>query len=143
MTVTEGAPPPVRRHACPPREGIRLIVGAAESTSEADRFVYSSSVVSMAVALIYIITNKYNTTLYVGVTNAITTRIWEHRTKRNRSSFSGRYNLYKLVYYEAFESITDAISREKVIKGKSRAWKEALINSMNPTWDDLTSTLPY
>jgi putative endonuclease len=73
---------------------------------------------------VYIITNKLDTTLYTGVTNDLPTRLWEHRTKQNPSCFSARYNLYKLIYYESFELIADAIHREKHIKGKTRIWKE-------------------
>jgi putative endonuclease len=87
---------------------------------------------------IYILTNKRQTTLYVGVTNDLRTRLWEHRTKRNRGSFSARYNLCILLYYEGFDSINEAITREKFIKGKTRKWKEALINAMNSEWTDLT-----
>ena len=89
----------------------------------------------------YIITNNHNTTLYVGVTNDLPTRLWEHRTKQNPLSFTARYNLYKLVYYEPFELIVDAIKREKHIKHKTRKWKEALICKVNPEWKDLTAEL--
>src|SRR5688572_7836294 len=87
---------------------------------------------------IYIITNSRKTTLYVGVTNDLRTRLWEHRTKRNSRSFSARYNLSVLVYYEGFHSISEAIEREKFMKGKTRKWKEELIRSINPSWRDLT-----
>lgn len=89
-------------------------------------------------AWIYIITNKHNTTLYIGVTNDLPTRLWEHRTKQNPKSFSARYNLYKLIYYESFNSIEEGVEREKYLKGKTRKWKEALIATMNETWNDLT-----
>lgn len=92
----------------------------------------------MAAAWIYILTNKHRTTLYVGVTNDLPTRLWEHRTKQAPSSFSARYNLNELVYYEAFDSIVEAIKREKYIKGKTRKWKEDLIKTINPEWNDLT-----
>jgi putative endonuclease len=92
-------------------------------------------------AWVYIITNKNNTTLYVGVSTELTTRIWEHKTKVDLSSFSARYNVDKLVYYEGFDEISKAIQREKYIKGKSRMWKEALINKVNPNWDDLSVEL--
>jgi predicted GIY-YIG superfamily endonuclease len=72
----------------------------------------------MASAWIYILTNKHHTTLYVGVTNDLPTRLWEHRTKRAPSSFSARYNLNELVYYEPFDSIVEAIKREKYIRKK-------------------------
>ena len=89
-------------------------------------------------AWIYIITNVHHTTLYVGVTNDLPTRLWEHQTKQNPTSFSARYNLSILVYYEGYESIVEAIVREKFIKGKKRNWKEELINKLNPEWKDLT-----
>lgn len=89
-------------------------------------------------AFVYILTNSHHTTLYVGVTNDLYRRHWEHVTKQNPNSFSARYNLEKLVYFESFERITDAIKREKFIKGKSRKFKEELINSKNPDWCDLS-----
>ncbi|HEY0769078.1 MAG TPA: GIY-YIG nuclease family protein [Sphingobacteriaceae bacterium] len=95
----------------------------------------------MAYAFVYIITNAHNTTLYVGVTNNLYSRLWEHRTKQAPNSFSARYNLTKLVYYESFESIVDAINREKYVKGKTRKFKEGLINKSNPDWIDLSNTL--
>ena len=95
----------------------------------------------MPSAWIYILTNERNTTLYVGVTNDLPTRLWEHRTKRNPKSFSSQYNLCKLVYHEPFDSIIEAIKREKYIKGKGRKWKEALTYTMNPDWKDLTLSL--
>ncbi len=95
----------------------------------------------MPSAWIYILTNEHHTTLYVGVTNDIHTRLWEHRTKRSPSSFTARYNIGKLVYYEPFDSIIDAINREKYIKGKTRKWKDALIKTKNPDWQDLTDEI--
>jgi len=86
----------------------------------------------------YILTNDHHTVLYCGMTNAISTRLWEHQTKRNPKSFTARYNIWKLVWYEGNETIVEAIKREKYIKGKTRKWKEALITSVNPEWRDLT-----
>ncbi len=86
---------------------------------------------------IYIITNKNNTTLYTGVTSDLTSRLIQHKEKLYPNSFSAKYNLNKLVYYEAFESITSAIEREKQIKAGSRAKKVKLIESQNPNWGDL------
>ena len=91
----------------------------------------------MKPGFIYIITNYTNTTLYTGVTSDLPTRTLEHKGKRYIDSFSARYNLYKMVYFEAFQMIGDAIGREKQIKGGSRAKKMALINSINPDWNDL------
>ena len=89
----------------------------------------------------YIVTNKRHTVLYVGVTNNLVTRLWEHRSKSDKSSFTARYNVFELIYYEGFHSIVEAIAREKFIKGKSRKWKEALIQTMNPEWLDLTGVV--
>lgn len=91
----------------------------------------------MKPGFIYIITNTYNTTLYIGVTSNLPERIIEHKEKRYQNSFSARYNLYKLVYYEQFQMIGDAIGREKQLKGGSRAKKIKLIESINPEWKDL------
>ncbi|WP_445721585.1 GIY-YIG nuclease family protein [Flavobacterium sp.] len=91
----------------------------------------------MKPGFIYIITNKNNTTLYIGVTSNLIQRIEEHKQNRYQSSFSARYNLDKLVYYEAFQMIGEAIGREKQLKGGSRAAKIQLIESINPNWNDL------
>lgn len=91
----------------------------------------------MKPGFIYILTNKNNTTLYVGVTSHIVQRINQHKDKIFPESFSAKYNLNKLVYYEAFQEIGDAIGREKQIKGGSRQKKLDLINSKNPNWKDL------
>lgn len=85
---------------------------------------------------VYILTNKRNTVLYTGVTNDLCRRVYEHREKLV-SGFTKKYNVYKLVFYEATESIEAAIQREKQIKGGSRQKKIDLINGMNPGWRDL------
>ena len=94
-------------------------------------------------AWVYILTNKNNTTLYVGVTNDISTRMWEHTSKQNPKCFTARYNLTKLIFFEGFESIESAIKREKYIKGKTRKWKDELIKSMNSEMKDLTCLLAH
>ncbi|QXP58375.1 GIY-YIG nuclease family protein [Olleya sp. HaHaR_3_96] len=86
---------------------------------------------------IYILTNKNNTTLYVGVTAYLKKRILQHKEKYDLKSFTARYNLDKLVYHEAHQMIGKAIAREKQLKGGSRAQKIALIESVNPEWLDL------
>lgn len=91
----------------------------------------------MKPGFIYILTNKNHTTLYVGVTSAIVIRVKQHKEKYHTKSFTARYNLDKLVYYEAFQMIGDAIGREKQLKAGSRAKKVALIISINPEWFDL------
>ena len=91
----------------------------------------------MKPGFIYIVTNKYNNTYYIGVTSNLPKRILEHKEKRFENSFSARYNLTKLVYYEQFQMIGDAIAREKQLKAGSRANKVNLIQSINPNWIDL------
>jgi len=91
----------------------------------------------------YIITNAHHTTLYVGVTSDLYTRIVKHREKEFARSFSARYNLYKLVYYELFHTIEEAIEREKQLKAGSRKKKEKLITGFNPEWKDLFDEIKY
>lgn len=91
----------------------------------------------MKPGFIYIITNKYQTVVYIGVTSNLPQRILEHKEKRYPSSFSARYNVDILVYYEQFQWIGDAIAREKQIKAGSRETKNELIRFLNPTWQDL------
>ena len=81
-------------------------------------------------------TNKWNTVLYTGVTSDLTKRIYEHKEKLV-DGFTKKYNVTKLVYYEIFDEIMDAITREKQIKGWVRKKKTALIESENPEWKDL------
>lgn len=84
---------------------------------------------------VYILTNKYNKVLYTGVTNDLTTRVNQHQN--NQSFFTSRYKVHKLVYFEEFTQINEAIAREKKIKGGSRQKKIELVESMNPEWKDL------
>jgi putative endonuclease len=95
----------------------------------------------MKPGFIYIITNKSNSTLYIGVTSNLPKRILQHKEKHYKNSFSARYNLSKLVYYEGFQMIGDAIVREKQLKAGSRAKKIALIVALNPNWEDLHKEL--
>ena len=89
----------------------------------------------------YIMTNKNNTTLYVGVTSNLISRVYEHKTGFYKNSFTNRYNLNKLIYFENYHDIEEAIEREKQIKSWSRKKKEALIDSFNPDWIDLYETI--
>jgi putative endonuclease len=91
---------------------------------------------------VYIVTNKPNGTLYVGMTAYPRNRIISHKNKKYPNAFSARYNLDKLVYYEFYKDINDAYAREKQLKGGSRAKKVALIEGFNPTWNDLFDQLP-
>lgn len=85
---------------------------------------------------VYIMTNKKNGTLYVGVTNNIARRVYEHKNKLV-DGFSSKYGLGRLVYLEQFLSIEDAIAAEKRIKGWVRAKKISLVEAKNPDWNDL------
>lgn len=86
---------------------------------------------------VYIMTNNYNTVLYTGVTNEMERRVWEHKSGVNKNSFTSKYNCNKLIYFEEFADINEAIHREKQLKKYRREWKENLINSFNPEWKDL------
>jgi putative endonuclease len=85
---------------------------------------------------VYILTNAYNKVLYTGVTNDLKRRCYEHKQK-NIKGFTQKYNVDKLVYFEQFDFIDLAISREKQIKGYSRAKNIALINKRNKEWKEL------
>jgi putative endonuclease len=91
---------------------------------------------------VYILTNGWNTVLYTGVTSDLTKRIAEHRAGVNPDSFSSRYRLNKLVYFETTSDIRAAIAREKQIKAGSRKKKVELIEAINPDWNDLSADSP-
>ena len=86
---------------------------------------------------VYIMTNRHRTVLYVGVTSDLQKRIAEHRAGVHPSSFTKKYNVDQLVYFEMGRDIKSAIAREKQLKGWRRAKKVALIETMNPEWRDL------
>jgi len=86
---------------------------------------------------VYIMTNKTNTVLYMGVTNDLLRRVYEHAQGLTQG-FTKRYRVVKLIYYEVFQNVVDAIAREKQIKGGSRIKKLALINRANPEYNDLS-----
>jgi putative endonuclease len=85
----------------------------------------------------YIMTNKNNTTLCCGITSDLVSRVMQHKGKVFPRSFTARYNLFKLVFYNSFPRIEEAIDFEKYIKGKRRSWKDELISEMYPDWKDL------
>jgi putative endonuclease len=89
---------------------------------------------------VYIMTNKSNTVLYTGVTSDLKMRVYQHREKL-ADGFTKRYNVEKLIYYEVFRDTKNAITREKQIKSGSRAKKVALIDAVNPKWQDLYDDL--
>jgi putative endonuclease len=85
---------------------------------------------------IYILASRRNGTLYIGVTSNLVKRVWEHKSDLVEG-FTKKYGVHRLVYYELFETMPEAISREKQLKGWQRAWKLRLIEKLNPEWRDL------
>jgi putative endonuclease len=100
------------------------------------RLLYS---VLMEGFYVYVMTNQTNTTLYTGVCKHLKKRVFEHRG--SKEGFTARYNINKLVYFQGFDSIDDAILEEKRIKGGSRRKKILLVERDNPSWQDLTDSL--
>ena len=86
---------------------------------------------------VYIMASPNRSTLYIGVSSALVERVWQHRTKYYPTGFTARYNCVMLVFYKYFESIEAAIAEEKRPKKANRAYKDRLIESENPNWDDL------
>ena len=86
-------------------------------------------------AYVYILTTKNNKMLYIGVTSDLKRRIYEHK-QGMVEGFTKRFSIKKLVYYESFITIAQAIEREKVLKEWNRSWKERLINKQNSAWQD-------
>ena len=86
---------------------------------------------------VYILSNTNNRVIYTGVTNDLIRRVYEHKNHLDKTNFTSRYNVEKLVYYEETSSVRSAIEREKQIKSWSRAKKDKLIESNNPDWQDL------
>ena len=91
----------------------------------------------MKKSYVYFMTNKNNTVIYVGITSNLIKRIYEHKSKVYKG-FTSKYNCDKLVYYEEFSNINEAIRREKQIKAGNRKQKNALIHTINPDWKDLS-----
>ena len=86
---------------------------------------------------VYFPTNKTNTVLYIGVTNQLSRRIAQHRNEMVEG-FSKTYHTHKLIYYESFFDVNNALTREKQLKRWTRAKKDALVNAVNPMWEDLS-----
>jgi putative endonuclease len=85
---------------------------------------------------VYILASRIGGTLYIGVTNDLIRRVAEHRLK-SVESFTEKYEVDRLVYFEQFDDVENAIGREKLLKKWNRAWKIRLIEELNPNWDDL------
>ncbi|MDX8389097.1 MAG: GIY-YIG nuclease family protein, partial [Mariprofundaceae bacterium] len=89
-------------------------------------------------AYVYMLASKRNGTLYTGVTSNLIKRIHEHKSKAHAGSFTAKYAVDKLVWYDVGDDINAAIALEKKIKNRNRAWKIALIEKANPEWRDLS-----
>lgn len=94
----------------------------------------------MKKGFVYVLVNKYNSVFYLGVTSSLSKRVWEHKAGIVKG-FTWKYNVHKLVYYEAFEDINEVIKREKYLKGKRREYKKKLIEKMNPEYGDLYESI--
>ena len=90
---------------------------------------------------VYIMTNKPNGTLYIGSTSDLVGRVFEHKNKTNPKSFSARYNLDKLVYFEWYDKLENMVLRERQMKEWKRDWKIEIIEKVNPNWHDLYNQL--
>ncbi len=86
---------------------------------------------------VYILTNHDNSVLYIGITNDLPRRLYEHKHHLNPDSFTSKYRLYKLIWYQEFLTAEEAILVEKKIKKWRREKKDLLIEKMNPSWQDL------
>ena len=87
---------------------------------------------------VYVVANHTETVLYIGVTSDIEGRLWEHANGKG-SKFTSKYHVNRLIFYEHFREVRDALAREKQLKGCTRAKKETLIRTLNPTYADLAA----
>ena len=92
---------------------------------------------------VYMLTSSTNVTIYTGVTNDLVRRVREHKSNADPDSFTAKYKVHKLVYFEVYGDIRTAIEREKQIKKGSRARKNELVSSFNPDWNDLYDLIAY
>ena len=86
---------------------------------------------------VYILANNTNVAVYIGVTNDLVRRVYEHKHKLDPESFTSQYGVHKLVYFEQTQDVQSALEREKQLKGWRRSKKNALVVTMNPEWKDL------
>ena len=91
----------------------------------------------MPAGYFYIMVNRKNGVIYAGSTRDLLTRVFEHKSKANPKSFTAKHDCTRLVYYETYEHLTDAVARENAVKRYKRSWKIALIEEDNPDWFDL------
>ncbi len=120
-------------------ENARFLVGKNRLLEMTERRIADSDGIAAMTQnyYIYIMTNR-SRTFYVGITNNLEQRVYEHKQKLI-DGFTKRYNISRLVYYEVFTDVRDAIAREKQVKDWRREKKIALIESLNPTWKDLST----
>ena len=90
---------------------------------------------------VYILSNTTGTTVYVGITKDLIRRVYEHKHKLDPNSFTAKYDIHKLVYYESTPDVRAAIEQEKQLKGWNRKRKNKLVESMNPRWEDLYESI--
>ena len=90
---------------------------------------------------VYILANKFNTVIYTGITKDLLRRVYEHRNHMDPKSFTAKYDVTRLVFYETTTDVRAAIEREKQIKSWSRAKKNRLVETMNPRWQDLWESI--
>jgi putative endonuclease len=90
---------------------------------------------------VYIMTNIFNNVYYIGVPSELRNRIWEHKNNVHPKNFTSKYKCYKLVYFQFFSNIEEAIAEEKRLKGGNRQQKINLVKGLNPEWVDLFETL--
>ena len=90
---------------------------------------------------VYILSNSLNTVIYTGVTRDLVRRVYEHKHHADPSSFTAKYDIHKLVYFESTSDVRAAIEREKQIKGWNRVRKNKLVESKNPQWIDLYDSI--
>ncbi|HKJ45145.1 MAG TPA: GIY-YIG nuclease family protein [Balneolales bacterium] len=91
---------------------------------------------------VYILATHMRGTLYIGVTGSLLNRVWQHKHNLNKG-FTNKYGIHRLVYYEMYGSIHQAIEREKQLKHWKRMWKIELIEKVNPKWHDLYDDAPF
>jgi putative endonuclease len=89
---------------------------------------------------VYFMANRYNTVLYIGVTKNLCRRVAEHKSKVNKG-FTKKYNCDKLVYFEEYRLVSDAIAREKQLKNWKREWKDKLVLDVNTDWKDISEEI--
>ena len=90
---------------------------------------------------VYILANTTGTVVYIGITKDLVRRVYEHKHKLDPNSFTAKYDVHKLVYYEATSDVRAAIEREKQLKGWNRKRKNKLVETMNPRWEDLYESI--